>query len=96
MNLIEFLSGICMATFAASGVFFFKFYRGSRDRFFLFFGLACWLLALERVVLLSYEIAFQSIRTVATEGASWVFTIRLLAFLLILAGIVDKNRRTTD
>jgi hypothetical protein len=91
MNLSLFVSGIFMATFAASGVFFLKFWRASRDRFFLYFCLACWLLATERIALLFVPGGYAS-DPMANEGRSMVQIFRLAAFALILIAVINKNR----
>lgn len=90
----DFLAGVTMATFAASGVFFLKFWRASRDRFYLLFSLACWLLALDRTTSVAVGISQQALRSVATESSSWVYLIRLVAYLMILFAIIEKNRST--
>jgi hypothetical protein len=85
-----FLSGICMATFAFSGIFFLKFWKASHDRFFLFFSLACGLLAAERVVLLFMSDQYSP--NYSIEHNPWIYVIRVMAFGLILTAIVEKNR----
>lgn len=91
----DFLSGICMASFAASGLFFLKFWRVSKDRFFLFFCFASWILAIERVVLLVVrEVYGATANANIAESNSWVYLLRLFAFLLILIAIFEKNRAT--
>lgn len=92
MSAAEFLSGICMATFAASGVFFLKFWRAARDHFYLHFCVACWLLAFERIVLSLIDTAHEPIRSSLTEANSWVYLFRLAAFLVILIAVINKNR----
>ena len=95
MNSVEFISGVYMATFAASGVFFLKFYRASRDVFFLYFCLACWLLSIERVALLFVEGGYAATPTPSGgEARSFVHIIRMIAFTLILLAVVKKNRGT--
>jgi hypothetical protein len=89
MNVIEFLFGVTFAVFGASGVFFFKFWKASRDVFYLYFCTACWLLAIERVAIIYSDSSF---RTPTTETAVWIYLIRLVAFLFILVAIVNKNR----
>lgn len=86
-----FLSGICMATFATSAVFFLKFWRASRDTFFLLFSIACTLLALERaiVVVLGYVLKWM---LPENESGSWIYIIRLISFLLIFAAVWRKNQ----
>lgn len=92
MNYVEFISGIYMATFAASGVFFLKFWRASKDRFFLFFCLACWLLSAERVALFFVEGGY-STNPVVNEARTWVYIFRMFAYILIISAIVEKNRK---
>ena len=83
--LIQFLSGaICMAAFAIA-LFFFRFWRRTNDRFFLVFSGAFLLLMVERVILVAIGSSH--------EFAAYVYLVRLLAFALIIAAIVDKNRK---
>lgn len=86
-----FFAGICMATFAASAVFFLKFWTASRDSFYLYFSIACALLALERtiVLVLSYIMHWVSPEE---ESGSWIYLIRLTSFLLIAAAVWKKNK----
>lgn len=89
----EFLSGIAMATFAASGIFFLKFWRASGDRFFLLFCVACWLLSLERVVLIFVRAAMGEENTSGpTEATVWIYLIRLAAFAFIISAVIGRNR----
>lgn len=92
MNGADFLNGISVATFAASGVFFLKFWKASRDRFYLLFTAACWLLSFERVVLFFVHDAAASIRSALTEASSWVYLFRLAAFAAILMAVVGRNK----
>lgn len=78
------LSGAIVMGYLVAGLFFLKFWKGTRDRLFLIFGLAFWLLALQR-----------SLLAVLAEMPGlhlWIYGMRLLAFVLIIAAIVDKNR----
>jgi hypothetical protein len=93
MNATLFFSGIAMATFGASGVFFLKFWKASHDRFFLFFAVACWLLSFERVVSLFVNGTLSDVSPAELDASSWVYLIRLLAFAMILIAIVEKNRK---
>lgn len=88
---VEFLSGISMATFAASAIFFLKFWKVSRDRLYLMFCISCTLLSVERLVLLAVRDTDPSMGPAVTEANSWVYLIRLAAFLVILVGVIDKN-----
>jgi hypothetical protein len=87
---ILFLSGITVTTFTASGAFFFKFYRTSRDPFYLLFCLACWLLAFERIAILIVIGPSQT----SEKSAPWVYLMRLTAFTLIMLAVYNKNRQS--
>ncbi len=82
--MIAFLNGVAMAASLGVGLFFLRMWRESRDRFFALFGLAFWILALNWLALLW--------ASPAAEHRHYVYAIRLVAFALILAAIVDKNR----
>lgn len=88
-----FFSGMSLIAFAASGVFFLKFWKVSGDRFFLYFCIACWLLAMERIMLCIVPTARGSFRTPEVEASSWVYCFRLVAFVFILMAVIKKNRR---
>lgn len=92
----SFISGIYMTSFAASGFFFFKFYRKFSDRFFLGFAGTCWLLALERVVLLLFSDPAVPLSSEQIEAQSMIYIIRMIAFLILVIAVVDKNRRGSD
>ena len=87
MQLTQFLSGIAMLGAWVGGVYFFKFWLKTRDRLFLLFGASFWLMALERVVLIFITNPIQ-------EEYSYVYLIRLVAFLIIIVAVIDKNRKT--
>jgi hypothetical protein len=91
MNYAAFFSGVFMATFAASGLFFLKFWRASRDRFFLYFCIACFLLAAERLILLFVGVHGPQSNLINIEK-SWLYLIRLFAFIMISWAVIDKNR----
>lgn len=77
------LAGAIMVSAWAIFVFFVRFWRKTRDRLFAFFASGFLLLGIERVsiVMLSAELEF------------FPYLLRLCAFLLILFGILDKNRK---
>lgn len=87
----EVLNGITMAMFAAVALFFFKFWRASRDRFFLLFSAAFALISAERFCVLFVDTAFQAVREVPAAG-DWTYSLRLIGFLTILFAVYDKNR----
>jgi hypothetical protein len=82
--MVEFLNGATAAGSLAVGLFFLRLWHETRDRFFSLFGLAFWILALNGTVLLW--------AAPADEHRHYFYLLRLLAFLLIIAAIVDKNR----
>lgn len=75
---------LCMSGWVA-GLFFFRFWTLSRDRLFLFFALAFWLLGLNWLGL--------ALINVDRESSHQIYVLRLLAFLLIVIGVIDKNRK---
>jgi hypothetical protein len=81
----SFLQGVVAMGCAVAGLLFLRFWRDSRDRLFLHFALAFWTMGFSYTLL--GLIAF------ATEWRVYVFALRLLAFCLIIAGILEKNRR---
>lgn len=92
MNVTEFFAGIAVATLSASGLFFFRFWKQSHDHFYLLFALAMGLLAVERAALIFIVHPVGVLSPEMHEGATWIYLIRLVAFLAILWAIIDKNR----
>jgi len=84
MTLFHFLSGAVTFGFAASGLFFLRFWRRTGDSLFGAFALAFWLLGLVQALL--------ALAQIPAEERSFLYIIRLLAFVLILAAIWFKNR----
>ena len=82
--MIVFLQGAVAMGCAVAGLFFLRFWRESRDRFFLQFAFAFWVLAISYIMLGTI--------LMATEWRVYVFVVRLLAFCLIIFAIFDKNR----
>ncbi len=81
-----FLAGIiAMASFIA-GMFFLRFWKTTEDRFFLIFALSFWIMSIDRITLVTFNNS--------NEYDYSLYLIRLLAFILILIAIIDKNRNT--
>jgi hypothetical protein len=80
-----FWMGMVAMGFAISALFFLKFWNQSRDRLFLLFAMAFMLLAVNRWVRV----------VVNDEGEISLipYVVRLLAFLMILLAIIDRNLR---
>jgi alpha-D-ribose 1-methylphosphonate 5-triphosphate synthase subunit PhnI len=82
--MITFISGaVAMASLVAA-LFFLRFWRQTRDRFFLLFSLAFALDALTRLVM--------AVSDVPGEQEPFYYLARLAMFGLILVAIIDKNR----
>jgi predicted permease len=81
---IDFLSGASVLAAAAIALFFWRFWRETGDRFFVLFSLAFAVFAVNRLALVAIDSE--------EESRTWVYVVRLAAFLLIAAAIVDKNR----
>jgi hypothetical protein len=78
------LGAVAMANLVA-GLFFLRFWQQSRDRFFMLFASSFFLEAVNRAAL--------ALSPHPNDGSPIFYCVRLLAFLLILAAIADKNRR---
>ena len=84
-TLIDFLSGAVTFGFLVAGLFFLRFWKRTREGLFIAFALAFWLLGLTQGLL--------TFTSIPVEERSWLFLLRLAAFLLILVSIWGKNRR---
>jgi hypothetical protein len=83
-NVNAFLAGAFTLACAAVAAFFWTYWCRCRDRLFLILSAAFLLLGLERFTLLWGPAAL--------EGRHFIYLARLLAFALIIAGVLDKNR----
>lgn len=79
----SFLLGIVVATSFIAGVFFLKFWCDTRDSLFMAFSVAFLIEGVNRTTLL--------FSAHPNEASPWIYVVRLIAFLLILAAIVKKN-----
>lgn len=78
-----FLLGMIAMGCAVAALLFLRFWRSSRDRLFLYFAIAFGLEAFNR--------ALYAINGARSEEVTLYFSLRLVAFLLILWAIVEKN-----
>lgn len=83
-NVIVFLQAVSATCAWACALFFYRFWRESGDRLFLFFGAAFLLLSTCWVLLALID--------PTGESRPYVYAIRLVAFLLIIVAVIDKNR----
>lgn len=81
-----FLSGVSVMASFAAGLFFLRFWRQSRDRLFLLFAAAFWIMAANWTALAFID--------QANEARTLLYVFRLVAFGLIIFAILDKNRNT--
>lgn len=79
----DFVYGVLATGYFIAGVFFLRFWARMRERLFLIFALAFWLLAVSQTLL--------GVLDLEREEQSWLYLIRLMAFTLIIAGIVSVN-----
>jgi hypothetical protein len=77
------MGAVAMASFVAT-LFFLRFWRQTRDGFFLLFAAAFGLDALTRAVLGMWQ--------VSDEAEPLFYLARLVTFALIILAIVQKNR----
>lgn len=83
-----FISGALAAGYAIAGLFFLKFWKQTGDRLFGFFAAAFTLLLIQRVAL--------ALARDMIDDPSWYYVVRLLAFVLIVVAVIDKNRAMRD
>jgi uncharacterized membrane protein HdeD (DUF308 family) len=77
------IGAIAIASLIA-GVFFLRFWRDTKDSFFLFFAASFVLEAINRAAL--------GLSSDPNEGSPLFYFVRLISFVLILIAIVQKNR----
>ena len=84
MTLYDFLSGAVTLGFVLCGLHFLGFWKRTRDTLFLAFAFAFFLLGLNQAIL--------ALADIPVEERSWVYLLRLAAFVLIIVAVVGKNR----
>jgi hypothetical protein len=81
----DFLGGASTAASCIVAMILFKFWRESKDRLLLLFSLAFLVLGINWLLVTALH--------PGEETRHLFYAVRLVAFLLILVGILDKNRR---
>jgi uncharacterized membrane protein len=84
LDVIAMLQVITATAGWVAGLFFMRFWRNTGDRLFRLFGFAFWLLSLSWLLL--------AILGPTHESRPYVYAFRLVAFSLIIAATIDKNR----
>lgn len=82
----SFLWGSLSTETTIAALFFVRYWRVSGDRLFGYFALAFAFMAINWIAV--------SIIDPKLEGTHYVYLLRLVAFILIIIGILDKNRRS--
>ncbi len=88
MAVLDFLSGAVSMGFLVCGLFFLRFWRRSGDELFLSFASAFALLSIGQALL--------SLWAIAAEEGSWIYLLRLAAFVIIIFAIWRKNLHTSS
>jgi Family of unknown function (DUF5985) len=81
--MLEFLAGAVTFAYAIAAMHFYHFWKRTTDRLFLAFALAFVLLALNQFAVFAIE--------ANDERGNFAYVLRVLAFVIILFAIVDKN-----
>lgn len=82
-KLVELVAGGLIFGYLVAALFFFRFWRRTRDGLFMAFGLAFVLMAVNQLAL--------ALLPVPQEESHYIYVIRISAFLLILGAIINKN-----
>jgi len=80
---ISFILGMISAFSFTAAVFFLRFWRDTRDFFFLPFAVFFTVEGCNRIMMM--------FSAHPNEGSPWIYVLRLFALLLILSGILYKN-----
>jgi len=83
---MQMLMGAIAVSCLVAGLFFFRFWRHTRDRFFLYFTLSFWIEAVNRVAL--------GLMIGAAEDSPFYYVVRLVTYGLILLAVWEKNRQS--
>lgn len=83
--MVAFMGGATAIGCLVAGLFFLRFWARTRDRLFLAFALAFWLMAVNQ--------ALPVMLGLRDDAVGGVYLLRLSAFLLIIGAILAKNLR---
>jgi hypothetical protein len=78
------VAGALAMAYLVAATFFLRFWRDSRERLFLLFAVAFGMLMVQRVML--------TVVGDDPDASLALYGLRLLAFLLIVVAVLDKNR----
>jgi len=80
-----FLNGFITMACLANGLFFLRFWKNTGDRLFAMFAVSFWLLAFDQIVI--------SVLRTSQVASPAQYLARLAAFVVLIAAIVEKNRK---
>jgi hypothetical protein len=80
--------GILAMASVVAALFFLRYWRESRERLFAFFALAFFGLAANWTGLAVID------QPTDEAQQTYAYVVRLVAFLILIVGIIDKNRRS--
>lgn len=83
----QFFNGAIVMGFAVASLLFLSYWRRTRQKLFLSFAASFFLLAINYLWL--------AVTQIPAEERSPLFLIRLLAFALLIYGIIQSNRTTS-
>jgi hypothetical protein len=81
----DFFYGMITMGYVVAAGFFLRFWRRTRDGLFIAFSLSFFLLAVSA--------ALNSLLSLPFEERSWIYLLRLAAFVLLIVAILRKNFR---
>jgi hypothetical protein len=82
--MVSFFSGMVTAGFLIAALFFFRFWKQTRDLLFAIFGISFLLFASSQAASLFFD--------APRDDKTWVYLLRLAGFVLLLVAIIRKNR----
>lgn len=83
--MMTFLSGMVTGGFLVAALFFFRFWKRTKDALFAIFGISFVLFAVSQVG--------SQFSNAPREDVVWVYLLRLAGFALILVAVIGKNRQ---
>jgi len=86
IRLVAFLQAVSATAAWVSATIFLRYWRESRDMLFALFAVAFTLLGLSWALL--------SILNPDGDASPYIYGLRLVAFLLLIAAVIQKNRET--
>jgi hypothetical protein len=82
---LEFLWGGLTVCSGIAGLLFLRFWKETRERLLLYFALAFWILTINWLLL--------AVLRPKDEGTHYAYWARMAAFVVIIVGIWDQNRK---